>query len=184
MKNKFKSLGRNVTIFAHAKLVGIELISLGDEVMIDDFVWMWGTGKGIEVGNFCHITVGSIVQSGGLVKIGDFSGVGHRTTILAGTDDYKGAGLIGLKVFGDENRNLQHKDVVIGRHCHIGMGSIIMPGVTIGDGCSIGAGSLVTKDMPEWTLCYGSPCRPIQAKEKARQLECEKRFLEKYYAEK
>lgn len=183
MKYNFKHLGKNVTIFAHAKIVGQELISIGDETMIDDFVWMWGTGKGIDIGSFCHITVGCIIQSGGHIQIGDFSGIGHRCTLLAGTDDYKGGGLIGLKVFGDENRNLQFKDIVLEKHCHVGMGSIIMPGVTLGEGCSIGAGSLVTKDMPPWTLCYGSPCKPISDKPKEKQLEQEKRFLEKYYGE-
>jgi acetyltransferase-like isoleucine patch superfamily enzyme len=64
---------------------------------------------------------------------------------------------------------------------HIGMGCIIMPGVTIGDGCSVGAGSLVTKDLPEWTICYGSPCKPVKDKPREKQLEMEKRFLEGYY---
>lgn len=182
MNNKFKYLGKDVTIFAHAKIVGQELISIGDGCMVDDFVWMWGNEKGIDIGRFCHITVGCIIQSGGLIKMGDFSGIGHRSVLLAGTDDYKGEGLIGLKMFGEENRNLQLKDIILEKHCHVGMGSLIMPGVTLGEGCSVGAGSLVTKDMPPWTLCYGSPCKPIKDKPKEKQLEQEKRFLEAYYA--
>jgi len=36
------------------------------------------------------------------------------------------------------------------------------PGVTIGPGAVIGARSVVTKDMPDWTVCAGHPCQPIK----------------------
>jgi acetyltransferase-like isoleucine patch superfamily enzyme len=177
---KFKHLGKNAQIFAGAKVICPENISIGDESVIDDFCFIYGVGKGIEIGNFCHITVHGIVQAGGLVQMGDFSAIGPRTTIMAATDDYQGNGFIGLKVLG-KYRNTQFKDVIIGRHAHIGMGCIIMPGVIIGEGCSIGSGSLVTKSMPPWTICFGSPCKPIKDKPKEKQLEMEKRFLEEYY---
>ncbi len=45
---------------------------------------------------------------------------------------------------------------------HVGMGSIIMPGVTIGEGAIIGAGSIVTKDIPAWTIAVGSPAKVIK----------------------
>ena len=40
--------------------------------------------------------------------------------------------------------------------------TFIAPGVVIGTGAVIGAASVVTKDMPEWTICAGNPCRPIR----------------------
>jgi len=177
----FKSIGKNVKIFNSAKIICPENITIGDETLIADFSFLYAVGKGIEIGNFCHITEHGIIQAGGLVKMGDFSAIGPRTTILAASDDYEGNGFIGLAVFGDKYRKLSFKDVTIGRHAHIGMGCIIMPGVTIGDGCSIGAGSLVTKDMPEWTICYGHPCKPIKAKPREKQLQMEKEFLNGYY---
>lgn len=175
-------LGKNATIYPLAKIVMGENLSLGLESVIDDFCFIYAVGRGIEIGNFCHITVHGILQAGGRLKMGDFSATGPRTTILAATDSYDGKGFIGLKVFGEKYRNLENRDVTIGRHVHIGMGSIVMPGVTIGDGCSIGAGSLVTRDMPEWTICYGSPCRPRRDKPREYQLALEKEFLEEYYA--
>ena len=177
----FKHLGRNVSIFPTAKLIHPENISIGDETIIADFSFLYAVGKGIELGNFCHVTEHSIIQAGGLVKFGDFSAIGPRTTILAATDDYEGNGFIGLSSFGAKYRNTVFKDVILGRHVHIGMGCIIMPGVTIGEGCSIGAGSLVTKDMPAWTVCYGSPCKPIRSKPSDKQLSMEKEFLREYY---
>ena len=178
---QFKRIGKNVTIYPLAKIVFPENISIGDETVIDDFAFIYAPGKGIKIGNFCHITVHCTVQSGGLLEIGDFSGIGPGSIILAASDDYQGGGFIGLKLFGDKYRNLSRKDVILGRHVHVGAGSIILPGVTIGDGCSVGAGSVVTKDLPEWTICYGSPCKPMKDKPKEKQLRMEKEFLEEYY---
>ena len=55
-----------------------------------------------------------------------------------------------------------HAPIHICRGAHIGMGSIIMPGVTIGEGAIIGAGSIVTKDIPAWTIAVGSPAKVIK----------------------
>jgi galactoside O-acetyltransferase len=178
---EFKVIGKNVTIYPLAKIVFPENISIGDETVIDDFAFIYGAGKGIKIGNFCHITTHCVVQSGGLLEIGDFSGIGPGSIILAATDDYQGQGFIGLKLFGDKYRNLKFSDVIIGRQVHIGAGSIILPGVSIGDGCSVGAGSIVTRDLPPWKICYGSPCKPMKDKPREKQLEMEKEFLKKYY---
>lgn len=53
-------------------------------------------------------------------------------------------------------------DIHIGEGVHIGMESIIMPGVTIGKGAIIGAGSLVTKDIPAYTVAVGRPAKVIK----------------------
>lgn len=53
-------------------------------------------------------------------------------------------------------------DIYIGCGVHIGMDSIIMPGVKIGDGAIIGAGSLVTKDIPAWCIAVGRPAKVVR----------------------
>ena len=45
---------------------------------------------------------------------------------------------------------------------HIGIGSIIMPGVTIGEGAIIGAGAVVTRDIPPYCVAVGSPAKVIK----------------------
>lgn len=57
-------------------------------------------------------------------------------------------------------------DIYIGNGVHIGMDSVIMPGVTIGDGAIIGAKSLVTKDIPPYSLAVGSPAKVVKEFEK------------------
>ena len=52
--------------------------------------------------------------------------------------------------------------VSVGDDCWIGGGSIVLPGVRIGNGVTIGAGSVVTKDIPDNVLAYGTPCRVVR----------------------
>lgn len=52
--------------------------------------------------------------------------------------------------------------VHIGKNVWIGANVTILPGVTIGDNTVIGASSTVTNDMPENSVCYGTPCRVIR----------------------
>ena len=53
----------------------------------------------------------------------------------------------------------------------IGCNVTILPGVTIGQGCVIGAGSVVTTPLPPYTVCVGSPCKPIKTRFSPNELE-------------
>ena len=58
---------------------------------------------------------------------------------------------------------LKYAPIVIKDGAHIGIGSIIMPGVTIGEGAVIGAGSVVTRDIPPYCVAVGVPAKVIKA---------------------
>ena len=58
---------------------------------------------------------------------------------------------------------LVYKPVVINDGAHIGIGAIIMPGVSIGKGAVIGAGSVVTRDIPDYSVAVGSPAKVIKS---------------------
>lgn len=53
-------------------------------------------------------------------------------------------------------------EVTIGDNVWIGGNTIICPGVHIGSNTVIGAGSVVTKDIPDWVIAAGNPCRVIR----------------------
>ena len=52
--------------------------------------------------------------------------------------------------------------VHIGRNAWIGAGATIIQGVKIGRWTIIGAGSVVTKDIPDGYVAYGTPCHRVR----------------------
>lgn len=53
-------------------------------------------------------------------------------------------------------------EVTIGDNVWIGGNTVILPGVHIGSNTVIGAGSVVTRDIPDWVVAAGNPCRVIR----------------------
>lgn len=64
-----------------------------------------------------------------------------------------------------ETRNTAYEygiAVTIGDNVWVGGNTVICPGVHIGSNTVIGAGSVVTKDIPDWVVAAGNPCRVIR----------------------
>lgn len=64
-----------------------------------------------------------------------------------------------------ESRNSGYEygiPITIGDNVWIGGSSVVMAGVTIGSNVVIGGGSVVTRDIPDWVLAAGNPCRTIR----------------------
>lgn len=53
-------------------------------------------------------------------------------------------------------------EVTIGDNVWVGGNTVICPGVHIGSNTVIGAGSVVTRDIPEWSVAAGNPCKVIR----------------------
>ena len=54
------------------------------------------------------------------------------------------------------------KEVTIGDNVWLGGNTVVCPGVHIGSNVFIGAGSVVTKDIPDWGVAAGDPCKVIR----------------------
>lgn len=54
-------------------------------------------------------------------------------------------------------------EVTIGDNVWIGGNTVVCPGVHIGSNTVIGAGSVVTRDIPDWCVAAGNPCKVIRA---------------------
>lgn len=64
-----------------------------------------------------------------------------------------------------QTRNTSYEygiSVTIGDNVWIGGNTVICPGVHIGSNTVIGAGSVVTRDIPEWCIAAGNPCKVIR----------------------
>ncbi len=55
--------------------------------------------------------------------------------------------------------------IIIGDHCWLGTGVVVIGGVTIGNGAVIGAGSVVIDDIPEMAIAVGTPARVIKMRQ-------------------
>lgn len=52
--------------------------------------------------------------------------------------------------------------MTFGDNVWIGGNTVICPGVHIGSNVIIGAGSVVTKDIPDWAVAAGNPCKVLR----------------------
>jgi maltose O-acetyltransferase len=53
--------------------------------------------------------------------------------------------------------------VSIGSRVWIGIGALVLKGVSIGEGAVIGAGAVVSRDIPAGTVAVGNPAKPIRS---------------------
>lgn len=175
----FAHMGQDITIWPLAKIVSPETISIGDSVIIDDFVFIMG-GTKTSIGSFVHIASFVSVTGGGEFVIEDFAGISSGSRVFTGDDDYLGGSLTGPTVpypFRIAIRSFVH----IKKHAIIGANTVILPGVTVGEGVAIGAGSVVKKDCEPWTIYVGSPARPLRPRPKERILELEEQIRRNLY---
>lgn len=120
---------------------------------LDLIVWL--NGEFIELGDEVGFNYGCYVNGYGGLTIGDRTIFGPYTMIHTANHGMD----------PDRPRIEQgwvKEPVSIGKDCWIGMGAVILPGVTIGDGVIVGAGSVVVKDLPPRTVAVGNPCKVIK----------------------
>lgn len=161
----FASIGNNVQISERASFYGINRISIGNNVRIDDFCVLAAGRGGIAIANYVHIAVGSSIIGAGKVTLCDFSGLSSRVSIYSSSDDYSGATMTNPTV-PREFTGVTDADVFLGRHVIVGSGSVILPGVTLEDGVAVGALSLVHKRCEAFGIYAGNPARRIKARKR------------------
>ncbi len=178
-KYAFSACGADVRIYPHARILSPETISIGDSVIIDDFVLLAG-GAGTRIGSFVHLASFSSYLGGGSLVLEEYAGVSSGTRIYTGTDDFLGGSLTGPTI-PPPWRQPERSFVRIGRFAVVGANCVVLPGVTIGEGCTVGALSLVNRDCEPWTVYAGTPARPIKARPRERVEELERELRQSLY---
>lgn len=170
----FKSVGENVAISTKASFYGVENISIGNHIRIDDFCILSGN---ITIGNYVHVAAYSALFGGREgIEIRDFANISSRVTVYALTDDYSGETMTS-PLIPEQYKNVTYAKVQIGRHVIIGASSVVLPGAVLNEGASFGAFSLIKGNIEGWTMNAGIPCKTIKPRKKDL-LELEKRFQE------
>lgn len=119
--------------------------------------------EGATIGRDCNICDRCFIEND--VVIGD------RVTVKCGVSLYDGVVLeddvfVGPDVsFSNDarprsgRRREPHPTTLVRAGASLGAGVVLLPGVTVGRAAMVGAGSLVTRDVPDFALVYGSPAR-------------------------
>lgn len=104
----------------------------------------------IEIGDGAQIGDRVYLYSLGPISIGPNTVISQFSHLCAGTHDFERTDFPLLRV-----------PIRIGAHCWIAAETFVGPGVSVGDGVVVGARGSVIKDLPAWTVCVGSPAKPV-----------------------
>jgi acetyltransferase-like isoleucine patch superfamily enzyme len=116
--------------------------------------------RGVKIGKQSHVARGVILDERNpeLIEIGNGVAVTSGVMILCHQRDLSEYrhGMYAMHCPFKEGK------VIVKDGAHLGIGSIIMPGVTIGEGAIIGAGAVVTHDIPPYSVAVGVPAKVIK----------------------
>ncbi|MBS0659720.1 MAG: acyltransferase [Verrucomicrobia bacterium] len=132
-----RSCGQRVVLERPYSIYSPEQLTLGDDVIINAF---------------CQIFAGAGVT------IGDGTLISSHCAISSVTHPLQHPARKGVLYSPDPAESL-HRPVVLGRNVWLGMGVIVLPGVTVGDHAVLGAGAVVTADVPARAVVTGVPAR-------------------------
>lgn len=134
-------IGKGCRVWAFAQIRGRAVIGPGS--MIGSAVYI---DPGVRIGARCNIHNKALLYRN--LEIGDDCFVGPGVCFT--NDPLPRANRI---------RDIRGKKTTVKRGASIGALSCVLPDVTIGSYAVVGAGSVVTEDVPDFGLVYGSPAR-------------------------
>lgn len=156
-KSKFSKLGDNVIFEAGSLVFHPENIQIADNVYIGHNTILKAYYKNdMIIGKNTWIGQNCFFHSAGGIDIGAAVGIGPMVKILTSSHQETD---INIPVLFEP---LNFEKVILKDGCDIGVGTVILPGVTIGEGAIIGAGAVVTESIPDYSVAVGSPARVIR----------------------
>ena len=142
-------------VFEHEVLVfHPESVFVGDDVYVGHQTILKGYYKNeMHIGSGTWIGQQAFIHSAGGIWIGEDVGIGPGVKILSSQHRLGGHSQAILQA------PLDFAPVRIENGADIGVGAIILPGVTIGACAQIGAGAVVSRNIPAHTVAYGVPAK-------------------------
>jgi carbonic anhydrase/acetyltransferase-like protein (isoleucine patch superfamily) len=161
--SRFAAWGQRSRLGLGAKLIGPELVFVGSDVTIGDHAWLNAKddrGDGmltLEIGDGTYI--GRLVQINAWrsVAIGSNVLIADRVFISDADHNFTDTN-IPIRLQGDSFLGA----VTLKDGCWIGIGAVILPGVTVGRNAVVAANAVVTKDVPDCVVVGGIPAKIIK----------------------
>jgi acetyltransferase-like isoleucine patch superfamily enzyme len=154
---QFAKFGRNVVLEPGILVFHPENIEIGDDVYIGHYTILKGyhlnkmiIGSGTWIGQQCFF------HSAGSLTIGCHVGIGPGVRIITSSHAEEG---IRVPIL---HSRIEFAPVKIEDDSDIGVGAIILPGVTIGRGAQVGAGAVVTQPVADYAVVAGVPARVLR----------------------
>lgn len=133
-------------------------------------------GAGTKIWHFCHVmphsrigercNIGQNVLVSADVSIGNNVKIQNNVSLYTGVivedDVFLGPSMVFTNVINPRShvsRKDEYKQTLVRKGASIGANATVVCGVTLGRYCFVGAGSVVTRDVPDYALVYGSPAR-------------------------
>ena len=162
---QFGAIGSGTTLYPPMFLSHVRFICIGKSVLIRSGVRLEvlkpvsEAKPRLSIGNHVNIEqdVHIVCRSG--IEIGANVSLGARCVVVDMNHPYEDIHdptKIGHRL------SAQETPVRIGEGTFIGIGAVILPGVTIGRHCMIGANSVVSRDVPDFSVAAGVPARIIK----------------------
>jgi len=150
-------LGPDCVFEAGVLLFHPENIVLGANVYVGHYSILKGYYKNrMEIGDETWIGQQCFLHAAGGLQIGRGVGIGPGVKILTSQHEESPRA---QAIF---DAPLSLRPVVIEDGADLGVGCIVLPGVSIGRGAQIGAGAVVTRDVPAYAVAAGSPARVLR----------------------
>lgn len=157
----FKEIGSNVIFEPGVLVFHPENIVLGSNIYIGHNTILKGYYKGIlRIKSNTWIGQGCFFHSAGDISIGESVGIGPMVKILTSSHQDQENDL------PIPEQPIEFLPVNIEDGVDIGVGSVVLPGVTIGKNTIIGAGSVVTKDIQPYSVYAGVPAKLIRKRKR------------------
>jgi UDP-2-acetamido-3-amino-2,3-dideoxy-glucuronate N-acetyltransferase len=133
-------------------------------------------GRGTRIWHFCHVmpgarigercNIGQNVFVASDVVIGNNAKIQNNVSIYSGVviedDVFMGPSMVFTNVINPRShvvRKDEYQRTLVRRGASIGANATVVCGVTLGRYCFVGAGAVVTRDVPDHALVFGSPAR-------------------------
>jgi acetyltransferase-like isoleucine patch superfamily enzyme len=164
-REAYAAFGADSIIAPPARITCPHRIEIGERVVIMPGAWLsvFEEHQGrryeprLRIGDGVEIGQGVVIACIGLIEIGADVLAGDRVFIGDTYHDFHAPDIpVGQQPMVDP------RPVRIGRGAFLGIGAIILPGVTIGENGYVGAGAVVTEDVPDRCVVVGNPARVVR----------------------
>lgn len=134
-----------------------ERVWIGAGVYVGHYAILKGYYQGeMRIGDGTWIGQQCFLHAAGSITIGANVGVGPAVRILTSTHAEAGRDVPIL------HSPLELAPVIVEDDADLGVGAIVLPGVTVGRGAQVGAGAVVTRDVPPYSVVAGNPARVLR----------------------